>query len=473
MATRNASPTAQLLRSSRLFSLPKPLPEPTRETLQSLFVPGSATSPYPVRQAIARPHALRRREDWGLKRSLPTKAAGKGQAAINIIEHDRIEEVTDYRSANGHALVLQKWQEMSVPMRHQRAREATVSGHMLMRDSGRSAFNRASDITDRKAYEERIRKEKQGQVDGPWPTRIWKYNGRPVADMTDGDFELFLEQIGEQNSAKGFKHWLRRRMIQEQMVLKEDEHRKIYGPNIPFKRDAARKEVTATADVEARLKQLRAMKVDATSTLNMYIEQYLRLSPRMERQTAMFGGRRGPRSTDPAIHLSTHPSAGLSYMTGKTYLENHPIGGPRAENKPVQARMLSVSGKYVLGVGGVAAQPTSPGPSELDVTTPGGAKRWVVPEWASVDDKGRIQLAINQATTANAETAEGDVKTRGRVFPETDYRPSKEAWSLLTPASEKIANKAKAGMEYRSMVKMDTAKSRKEPEAQLQQELMR
>lgn len=476
MAARNASPTAQLLRSSRLFSLPRPLPEPVQEGQLAPFQAGSSTLPYPVRQAITRPNALRKKEEWGLKRSLPSKAAGKAwKPTINIIEQDGHEEITEYKSATDHTRTLQKWQEMAIPMRQMKSRERTMSGQLrTAQDSPQSAFNRASDITDRKEYERRVQMENEGKPDGDWQTKLWKYNEIPVSDMTDGDFELFLQRrVGQHHSSDRFKEWLRQRMIDDAMILKRDEHLRSSGGKSAFNEFAVRKKVLATIDVEARLKQLRGLRLDKDSTLNKYMEEYLQLPPQRERVSALFGGRKGNRGTDVHLPLTTHPSAGLSYMSSKTYLDNHPVSGPRAEHKPVLARTLSVAGKYVLGVGGVTIQPKfeNSGPTELDVVTPGGAKRWITPEFAAVDDKGRIQLVTNTASAPSTETAQSDVNIRTRAFWETRYRAYKADWDAIVPGAQKTQNSKVGLVGNGAMVKHDHWRSFWDPEIRLQREL--
>lgn len=64
------APTAQLLRSSRLFSLPPPLPRPKQEDRRGTGVETSDTAitPYPTYQIITTPGSSRSRGDWGLKR---------------------------------------------------------------------------------------------------------------------------------------------------------------------------------------------------------------------------------------------------------------------------------------------------------------------------------------------------------------------------------------------------------------------
>ena len=74
---QSLSPTANLLRNSRLFSLPNPLPRPVvGETVGAGITKASdsATLPYPTHQAIVTTRSSLARGDWGLKRNLPARA---------------------------------------------------------------------------------------------------------------------------------------------------------------------------------------------------------------------------------------------------------------------------------------------------------------------------------------------------------------------------------------------------------------
>ena len=114
---------------------------------------------------------------------------------------------------------------------------------------------------------------------------------------------------------------------------------------------------------------------------------------------------------------TTHPSAGLSHLRTNAIMDNHPIYGPQIHRAPVEARVLEARDRAVgrqhhearLGVGGfVAKDPiTSTGPGQkgsademayrLDPDLEGGNKMWVHPEYATVNDKGRVELVVGRA----------------------------------------------------------------------------
>lgn len=121
LSRQNLSPTANLLRNSRLFSLPKPLPKPLVSTAMGAGIAKAsetATLPYPTHQAIATTKASLARGDWGLKRNLPSKSylVQVSDPVLRIKQLDTIEHVTDFDSAADHVRTRQKWEEMGVPM---------------------------------------------------------------------------------------------------------------------------------------------------------------------------------------------------------------------------------------------------------------------------------------------------------------------------------------------------------------------
>ncbi|KAH7361305.1 mitochondrial ribosomal protein MRP51 [Pyrenochaeta sp. MPI-SDFR-AT-0127] len=118
---QSLSPTANLLRNSRLFSLPNPLPRPpVSETFGAGIskASDSATLPYPTHQAITTTKSSLARGDWGLKRPLPSRShlVQVSDPVLRINQLDTIEHVTDFDSAADHVRTRQKWEEMSVPM---------------------------------------------------------------------------------------------------------------------------------------------------------------------------------------------------------------------------------------------------------------------------------------------------------------------------------------------------------------------
>ncbi|RMZ73360.1 Mitochondrial ribosomal MRP51 [Pyrenophora seminiperda CCB06] len=121
LSRQSISPTANLLRNSRLFSLPNPLPRPTvSENFRASVIKASdtATLPYPTHQAIATTKPSLARGDWGLKRPIPSRShlVQVSDPVLRVTQLDTIEHVTDFDSAADHVRTRQKWEEMGVPL---------------------------------------------------------------------------------------------------------------------------------------------------------------------------------------------------------------------------------------------------------------------------------------------------------------------------------------------------------------------
>lgn len=121
LSRKSLSPTANLLRNSRLFALPAPLPKPpVGEAFQSGVTKASdsATLPYPTQQAIATTKSSLARGDWGLKRPLPQRSylVQVSEPVLRVNQLDTIEHVTDFDSAADHVRTREKWEAMGVPM---------------------------------------------------------------------------------------------------------------------------------------------------------------------------------------------------------------------------------------------------------------------------------------------------------------------------------------------------------------------
>ncbi|CAG5149439.1 uncharacterized protein ALTATR162_LOCUS2369 [Alternaria atra] len=121
LSRQSISPTANLLRNSRLFSLPNPLPRPpVSETYGAGISKASdtATLPYPTHQAIATTKSSLARGDWGLKRPIPSRShiVQVSDPVLRVTQLDTIEHVTDFDSAADHVRTRQKWEEMGMPM---------------------------------------------------------------------------------------------------------------------------------------------------------------------------------------------------------------------------------------------------------------------------------------------------------------------------------------------------------------------
>ncbi|KAF2094183.1 hypothetical protein NA57DRAFT_60818 [Rhizodiscina lignyota] len=409
MATRNLSPGANLLRSSRLFSIPPPLPEPAPGITNS----PTATLRYPTRQAIVTPASSQHRGDWGGKRPLPTSYTSKvSNPTIRINRLDTDAQVTDFDLASDHVRTLQKWQEMRIPMFQAKYR-VSISGSLGRREGkSQSAFDKSIDITDPEGV--KTMQQQQNKAS----TR-WKYDGDSVADMTPGDFSIFLEKkIKRPELRQLFMQWLRQKVVAQEVTNAKAMHDDKEGHGT-FDAAAWLESVDLDQIFSDRLKMMRGQGFDAMSNLNRYLEEFLDLPPRST-ASSYAPGQRPHLSADPALTPSTHPSAGLSYLRNKMYVENHPVLGPRAEPEPVRARIMSAT-PFVVSVGGVVVQwRRDHPPRSFDFDVKGGPKKYVVPRSASVAPDGRIELDALEPRpdVRSAEVIEEDRKWKEKHVPD-------------------------------------------------------
>ena len=526
--SRHASPTAQLLRNSRLFSLPQALPRPIIEQHLrdgKLRSSDSATTPYPLRQAIITPASSAHRGDWGLKRSLPKRGANRSSEPFHtVIANDTYEGVTDYHSASPHVKTLQRFQELNVAMSRQDRKKGNL-------DSKISAMEPSLDFTD---------KETGGDA-------RWKYGGGNVRSMTPAEFDRYLEDTVAHRKEEFMLHLRARAYVEvleeqkkrEKKLLQEgrlDEQaasaadhaasiaRNAFTDWLLSMRDAggpvltdylaqttaeARKVSTAAtstysaavryafrnewwthvleADVSPQGLQLKeklehattpvtgvtkatrpplgassaptwltflnhieeiehsflsawrskawdptgthfhhwlqAQRKDTTllSPLNRITRQFLDLPP-LPNSTLRADLPEHLRGSEPGFSLSTHPSAGLSYLRTNKLLPNHPILGPQKTGPPVTARVISKSGtdaKTLYGVAGFVASPDTTN-FALDLATAGGGKgeRGVRNAW--VNGEGRVQISLD-----NTRNTEALGVREGRLEP--DSKSEREA----------------------------------------------
>ncbi|KAF1922530.1 uncharacterized protein M421DRAFT_426824 [Didymella exigua CBS 183.55] len=402
--TRNRlSPTAHLLRNSRLFALPNPLPRPVVGETTGAGVTkasDSATLPYPTHQAITTTKSSRARGDWGLKRNLPARShlLQTSDPVLRIAQLDTIEDVTDFDSAADHVRTRQKWEQMAVPMmRH-------VAGPDVTGPAPPSAFEPRDDTTSyrRAGLDEsglflralrenkRAREYRQWRAEGreqqftpfqPPPvsgdvhnTRRWKHDGPWLPGQSADDFSAYLAK----EIAK------RRREFNEHLV--EFVKNEIYttrqlaaaraGDLAPMDEaeaqawQAAREKEWAAMtpdDVAAGIKALRketALDPLRSKLVTKLITPFLRLPP-VRDKNSRYQQHDSRRDYDNYIidperaPTSTHPSAGLGYLRTRAYLASHPILGPQASPAPVTSRVLqprltafSRDNYARLGVGG-------------------------------------------------------------------------------------------------------------------------
>ncbi|KAL8746527.1 MAG: hypothetical protein Q9190_001473 [Brigantiaea leucoxantha] len=401
MAIQRLSPTASLLRNSRLFSLPPPLPRPNHDRGGgSNLASDTATLPYPTHAAIETTQSSLDRGDWGLKRSLPQKFISKTSTpVIRIDDVDSIDHITEFDSAADHSLTLRKWQEMGMPlsMPAERRRVTKVASDVNSRfTSPTSVFEPSLDNT-----------ENFQDANG---RKRWKFKGPWLAGQTDGAFERYVQK--QIRSRKlDFREFLRKSLLAQ----KTFSRRRAAQEN--GEQDLEETIEVSNSELDLYIKDLRYNE----QQLNILVEEFLDLptssKPAQNELYVMSTGEKGP----PKAHLS----AGLSYLRTGSYIHNHPVLGPMEEAPPVQARVLrpqssSATGQRklhaLLGIGGVAGddlvasshQSTErPGIARYDPDIPGGAKVWVHPARASIDSHGRIKLDSKPAVKETLAIYEG------------------------------------------------------------------
>ena len=384
MALKRMSPTASLLRTSRLFSLPPLLPKPTSDfTATANFDSDTATLPYPTQAAIETTESSLRRGDWGLKRPLPRQSTYEKTTTPTLRIHniDSIDHITDYDSAADHVLNLRKWQEMNLPVSMPLTRNK-VSGY----DPPVSAFESDIDNT-----------EGTGRGNSQ---RRWKYKGPWLAGKTDGEFKEYVEKKVRRRKFE-FRQFIRQR-LSERLTAQRRETAIESGEDI----QPGIVEISEN-DVEAYMKELRGDE----EKLNALVEQFLDLPNAAQTSGAMMlYNERGPPTT--------HPSAGLSYLRTKSHIHNHPVLGPMEVEPPIPGRVLAPQKRggrgariqALVGVAGVAADDFNvsmwksmepPGLTTFDPDIPGGAKVWVHPDTSSIDSSGRIEMRWRDRASDN------------------------------------------------------------------------
>jgi hypothetical protein len=471
VARNRLSPTANLLRNSRLFSLPNPLPRPNVGETTGAGVTkasDSATLPYPTHQAITTTKSSLARGDWGLKRNLPARShlLQTSDPVLRITQLDTIEDVTDFDSAADHVRTRQKWEEMSVPMlRHAASADVTSS-------TPHSAFEQRDDITayrkegldesglflralkqNKRAREHRASKnggrEEQFTPFQPPPvsgevhnTRRWKHDGPWLPGQGANEFMAYLtKEIGKRRTEFN-EHLVE--FVKNEIYTTRQLAAARSGDIAPI--DAAEAQAWQTArekewaaitqdQIDAGIKALRKETANnplGSKLVTKLITPFLHL-PLVKEKNKTYrkdGSHYQNYIIDPErAPTSTHPSAGLGYLRSRSYLASHPILGPQANPAPVTSRVLQPrmtafnrDNKARLGVGGfVAMDPHSSEAQKkhehmfaskrdvevIDIDTPGGKKILVQPKYGGVSNDGRVHLHIMRSTGPEIRVAQG------------------------------------------------------------------
>ncbi|OAA58725.1 hypothetical protein ISF_06508 [Cordyceps fumosorosea ARSEF 2679] len=401
MGGHAVSPGGALLRSSRMFSMPKPLPEP-HAGLQHMADRSSKsmTRAQPRMQSVTTPLSSRQHGDWGFKRSFPLKTTlNTSTPLIRLKNIDAMENVTDFESAADHTLSLEKFQELRVAMSIPKRRHEAGSTTLRETPGHRSVFEERFDVTN---------------GDGRADQHLrWKYDGPWLARMTEGEFLRYLDRQVRPQRAQ-FRALLRKGLA-EDITARQNSYAMEKGVDAP-------PPVSAPDITEAQFTEyLRALRNDR-AVLYAIVSKFLDLAP-LGQPVGVVQSLFPPLAESPwgkAGPPTTHPSAGISYLRTFSVMENHPVYGPQARRAPTLARLISprsINAPPRLGVAGFVADPppgdnefntrvprgkagsrlVSNGIANLDTTTFGGAKTYIEPVTASVDPSGRVILELKEA----------------------------------------------------------------------------
>ncbi|KAK4069212.1 hypothetical protein Trihar35433_5791 [Trichoderma harzianum] len=407
MGGRAVSPGGALLRTSRMFSIPKPLPEPPSTNLHiGDHKSATMTRPYPQHQSITSPLASREKGDWGLKRPFPLKSTmATSTPFIRIKQVDTVENVTNFASAADHSLSLEKFQElrvaMSVPFNTDKKSGDSSPRAELWH---KSVFEEDMDFTD----------FQRGRGDD----RRWKFQGPWLARMTEGEFIEYLNKKVRPKRAH-FRTLLKEKLADD-ITTSQNKAALEAGKAAPAKieaRDISEEQFTD---------YLRSLRNDRV-TLYALVSKFLDLAPLGQPVGIIqtFWSDRDSLAPDSPYGKSgpppSHPSAGISYLRTGSFMENHPVYGPQGKRTPALARVVYPKAGPMspkLGVGGFVADAPSGdnefnprtygsrrispiksmlnGIMHLDTTTFGGAKAYVEATTANVDPSGKVVLQLRE-----------------------------------------------------------------------------
>jgi hypothetical protein len=391
--------------------------------------------------------------DWGFKRELPLKTTTKTTLPlVRVKQVDSMEHITDFQSASDHTITLEKVQEMNVYFTVPPYQDASLPG--MSYPPWKSVFEPEGDITHVKAEEA----EKTEKV-------RWKFKGRWLAGMTDGEFDEYLTEVARRRP--GFHAYLKKQLAAE---MSEDQDKAAkeesgHGAEVAPTSAVRTKGITQQQFTD----YLRSLRNDPP-TLYRLVGRFLDLAPiELMEQLKKLGNfnlgksynidRDSPYAAGgPPI---THPSAGLSYLRTSSYLDNHPLYGPQKHHPPVQARVLtprhnSAGFRPILGVGGLIStgpakefsdrSSTEPwGLHTFDPSVSGGTKLYVYPDAASVDSTGNVRLRLKPNPDAMATMVHKEMVGEGDVF-DDEARQSKSP----SPGYFRYRGASKSSMHIRS-----------------------
>lgn len=400
MATPKLSPTASLLRNSRLFALPSALSPPPRPvTSRTVVESASATLPHPTRAAIETPPSALYQGDWGLKRALPAKSTTErsSKPVIRVNALDTFEHVTDFDSAGDHTMTLMKFQELNLP----------ISLPQGQRKS-RHDFGKGHESPFESRYDNVSSSEGMKEVGA----QLYRHSGPWLGGQSEIQFQAYLQQLRRRKPEllKKLREQYVNKMTVERRKKAQDEG------GLDAEQSVEPVQVT-DEEFQAWLKELRTNKRLAGAELTPFLDLHTLSSDipsiMMGRSDYYEANATRLASVDYAQQgpPRTHPSAGLAYTRSGAMIYNHPSFGPQQNMRPVEARCLSAKTRKrrhkrrpVLGVGGIAFEDEADSPEDhlrgleyLDPSIPGGGRVWVSPRRVSISSQGTISLEASRA----------------------------------------------------------------------------
>ncbi|RKF60133.1 hypothetical protein OnM2_054077 [Erysiphe neolycopersici] len=412
MASQSLSPGGALLRRSKAFSIPKPLSRSADIKITNQSVSKTATSPYPSHLSITTPLSSLKEGDWGLKRPLPIRTTTKTSSpSVRIEAIDTVEKITSFRSSGDHAITLQKWQELDLPITHSKIYTFDVRPCRL------SVFEDEVDNLDKSSDDSNLDDSR------------WKFKGPWLGGICDGEFSAYLKsQV--QTRKREFQDYLRNECAR----AKTTEARSVHiSENVDG--EIPKFEASDITDEEFALfvKKLRSGRVQLYRTIRSFLDlppaffadvydTNLKLSSIFDskgNETQRLQNEQKPTCKAPP---KIHPSAGLYYSRTNSHMFNHPEFGPQAKKPPVQARVILPknangipSHTALVGIAGfVAGIPSHldtiysyskgfkdnkrfsydrfPGLQNIDQNAETGSKSWVQLQHAEMDSDGYIRV---------------------------------------------------------------------------------
>ncbi|KAI9682717.1 MAG: hypothetical protein M1829_006704 [Trizodia sp. TS-e1964] len=447
--SKHLSPTAQLLKTSRFFALPPPLPRPGHDLVSFQVSYSDTATPYhPTHAAIATPPSSLCRGDWGLKRPLPLRSTtNTSTPVLEIHAVDTFEHITDYKSAANHALTLRKWQEMDMPLTVQE------EGPPLHRMYGAST----SQLRLRSVFEPDLDLNQAQPTRGTGSSIRWRFKGPWLPAMSNESFKNYVKRKVRGREAE-FREYVRGLVVKK---LRAEKRR------LAIDQGLATSQATVVSDEELH-EYIVALR-DDMQEMGRILQNFLDL-PAMPDEDVTLDHRRDHTALTAALYAEngpprTHPSAGLSYLRTASFYPNHPLLGPQLEKPPVLSRVLvprkSATGYHNIAKFGVAGVVASDGQqaafkndqrhgiAQFDASIQGGAKFWMSPKRASIDSVGKISLVLNPNPPSDVAVAvkEGrlqDLQQLEEPKPPTDP-PMRIARNMYKTRSKHFSSKSTYG----------------------------